>query len=179
MRKSLRVGEGYHGGCSKEFSGHETEETGKRLKISSGACRHCSARPQPLIGTFLPLPLLALVQIGPLVTAVIAGGILLVKSTTLAASLIMVWFLVIITSVYNVIRPYFASRAIDTPAFLTFLGVISGLLAFGLIGVFIGPVLIALLQWLLMIWLERETLKVPLGREGEGGEGAGKVASEG
>lgn len=99
--------------------------------------------------------MLALVQVGPLVTAVIAGGILLVKGSTLAAGLIMVWFLVIVTSVDNVIRPYFASRANDTPAFLTFLGAISGLLAFGLIGVFIGPVLIALLHRLLMIWLDQ------------------------
>ena len=128
MRKPMEVVEGYHGGCSKGFSGHETQETGKRLKFSSEACRQWSARPQPLSGPLPPLPLLALDQIGPLVTAVIAGGILLVKSTTLAAGLIMVWFLVIITSVDNVIRPYFASRANNTPAFLTFVGAISGLL---------------------------------------------------
>jgi predicted PurR-regulated permease PerM len=102
--------------------------------------------------------MLALVQIGPLVTAIIAGGILFMEGAVLAAVLTMVWFLVIVMSVDNLIRPYFASRANDTPAFLTFLGALGGLLAFGLIGVFIGPVLIALLYRLLVTWLNQEPM---------------------
>jgi predicted PurR-regulated permease PerM len=98
--------------------------------------------------------LLALVQIGPLAIAVIAGGILLLQGGILAAALTIAWFLVVVMSVDNLIRPYFASQDGDTPAFLTFLGALGGLLAFGLIGVFIGPVLIALLYRLLAAWVE-------------------------
>jgi predicted PurR-regulated permease PerM len=99
--------------------------------------------------------LLALVQVGPLAVAVIAGGILLIQGGVLAAALVIAWFLVVVMSVDNLIRPYFASQDSDTPAFLTFLGALGGLLAFGLIGVFIGPVLIALLHRLLLAWVEQ------------------------
>jgi predicted PurR-regulated permease PerM len=102
--------------------------------------------------------LLALVQIGPLVTAAIAGGILLMKGAVVPAGLIVIWFLVVVTSVDNLIRPYFTSQANDIPAYLTFLGALGGLLAFGLIGVFIGPVLIAILFQLLVAWLDDKPL---------------------
>jgi predicted PurR-regulated permease PerM len=84
------------------------------------------------------------------VTAIIACGILLAQGSPVAAALTLVWFVVIVMSVDNLIRPYFASRSNDTPAFLTFLGALGGLLAFGLIGVFVGPVLAALLHRLLV-----------------------------
>ncbi len=100
--------------------------------------------------------LLALVQVGPLLTAAIACGLLLVQGKVLVAGLVLAWFVVIVTSVDNLIRPYFASRANDTPAFLTFLGALGGLLAFGLIGVFVGPVLLSLLHRLLMAWVNQD-----------------------
>jgi predicted PurR-regulated permease PerM len=102
--------------------------------------------------------LLALVQIGPLATALIAGGILLMEGALLAAGLTVVWFLVIVMSVDNLIQSHFSSRANNAPAFLTFLGALGGLFAFGLIGVFIGPVLMALLHRLLTTWVDQELI---------------------
>jgi predicted PurR-regulated permease PerM len=104
---------------------------------------------------------LALVQIGPIPAAAFAAGYLIFNGAWLAAVLILLWFLVVVMSVDNLIRPYFASRANDTPAILAFLGALGGLLAFGLIGVFVGPVLISLLHRLLLAWAGEGALTPP------------------
>ena len=44
----------------------------------------------------------------------------------------------------NVIRPYFIARGAQLPFLLTILGVLGGALAFGLLGIFLGPVLLGL-----------------------------------
>ena len=50
--------------------------------------------------------------------------------------------LLIISGSDNVIRPYFIARGAKLPFLLTILGVLGGALAFGLLGVFLGPVLL-------------------------------------
>jgi predicted PurR-regulated permease PerM len=88
--------------------------------------------------------LLALVQIGPVVTGAIATAVLFAQGESLSAVLILLWFLVVVASVDNLIRPLFAARSIAMPGYLAFLGALSGVLSFGLIGVFVGPVLVTL-----------------------------------
>lgn len=44
----------------------------------------------------------------------------------------------------NVIRPYFIARGAQLPYLLTILGVLGGALAFGLLGIFLGPVLLGI-----------------------------------
>ncbi len=48
-----------------------------------------------------------------------------------------------ISSVDNVIRPMMISRGADLPLLLTLLGALGGVLAFGFLGLFLGPVLLA------------------------------------
>ena len=50
--------------------------------------------------------------------------------------------LVIVSGSDNVIRPYFIARGAKLPFLLTILGVLGGALAFGLLGIFLGPVLL-------------------------------------
>lgn len=50
--------------------------------------------------------------------------------------------LLIISGSDNVIRPYFIARGAKLPFLLTILGVLGGALAFGLLGIFLGPVLL-------------------------------------
>ena len=40
-------------------------------------------------------------------------------------------------------KPYFISRGSDLPFILVFLGVLGGAIAFGLLGIFLGPTLLA------------------------------------
>jgi predicted PurR-regulated permease PerM len=57
-----------------------------------------------------------------------------------------------ISSVDNVIRPWLISRGADLPLLLTLLGAIGGVLAFGFLGLFLGPVLLAVGFMLLKDW---------------------------
>lgn len=57
-----------------------------------------------------------------------------------------------ISSVDNVIRPWLISRGANLPLLLTMLGAIGGVLAFGFLGLFLGPVVLAVGYSLLKDW---------------------------
>jgi predicted PurR-regulated permease PerM len=65
---------------------------------------------------------------------------------------LLVWTIVI-GSLDNILRPLLIKRGADLPLLLIFLGVIGGLLAFGLVGLFVGPVLLAVAYTLLDAWV--------------------------
>ncbi|MBV8916128.1 MAG: AI-2E family transporter [Acetobacteraceae bacterium] len=52
--------------------------------------------------------------------------------------------LLIVSGSDNVIRPYFIARGAKLPFLLTILGVLGGAIAFGLLGIFLGPVLLGM-----------------------------------
>jgi predicted PurR-regulated permease PerM len=54
----------------------------------------------------------------------------------------------------NVVRPLLIRRGADLPLLLIFAGVIGGLLAFGLVGIFVGPVVLAVSYTLFDAWVE-------------------------
>ena len=49
-----------------------------------------------------------------------------------------------ITGTYHVIQPWLIARGAQLPFVLTVLGVLGGVLAFGLLGIFLGPVLLGI-----------------------------------
>ena len=57
----------------------------------------------------------------------------------------------------NVVRPILIKRGADLPLLLIFAGVIGGLVSFGLIGIFVGPVVLAVGYTLLGAWLKPST----------------------
>lgn len=57
-----------------------------------------------------------------------------------------------ISSVDNVIRPWLISRGADLPLLLTLLGALGGAFAFGLLGLFLGPVLLAVAYTIIKDW---------------------------
>jgi len=63
-----------------------------------------------------------------------------------------IWGLLIISGVDNIIRPYLISRGTNLPFILILLGVLGGVLAFGFIGIFIGPSLLAVGYCLVREW---------------------------
>jgi predicted PurR-regulated permease PerM len=70
---------------------------------------------------------------------------------------LLVWSLIVGT-MDNVLRPYLIKKGADLPLLLIFAGVIGGLIAFGIIGLFVGPVVLAVAYTLLTQWLkERAT----------------------
>jgi predicted PurR-regulated permease PerM len=56
-------------------------------------------------------------------------------------------------SLDNFLRPLLIRRGADLPLLLIFAGVLGGLLAFGIIGLFIGPVVLAVTYTLLQAWV--------------------------
>ena len=69
-------------------------------------------------------------------------------------------FLLVITvitaTIDNVVRPILIKRGADLPLLLIFIGVIGGLIGFGLIGIFVGPVVLAVSYTLLRVFLGLE-----------------------
>lgn len=55
----------------------------------------------------------------------------------------LIWGMFIVSGVDNIIKPYLISHGSKIPFVLVFMGVIGGALAFGLVGVFLGPTLLA------------------------------------
>lgn len=63
-----------------------------------------------------------------------------------------IWGLFVISGVDNIVKPYLISRGSNLPFILVFLGVLGGVLAFGFIGLFLGPTLLAVGYSLLQEW---------------------------
>ena len=95
---------------------------------------------------------LSLVPVGP---PLIWGGAaiwLFNQGQTGWGVFMLVWGLVLISGVDNVVKPMLISRGSDLPFLLVLLGVLGGVLAFGFVGLFIGPVLLAVGYSLMREW---------------------------
>jgi predicted PurR-regulated permease PerM len=95
---------------------------------------------------------LAVAQIGAV--PVLIGAVIWVYSTSGAAwgTVFLVWA-IFCGTLDNVLRPMLIKRGADLPLLLIFAGVIGGLVAFGIIGLFIGPVVLAVAYTLLVAWV--------------------------
>lgn len=67
---------------------------------------------------------------------------------------LFLWGLLIVSWVDNVVRPLVISNATHMPFLLVVFGVLGGVLSFGLVGLFIGPVLLAVSLAIWREWLE-------------------------
>jgi predicted PurR-regulated permease PerM len=56
----------------------------------------------------------------------------------------------------NFLRPVLIKKGADLPLLLVFAGVVGGLLSFGLIGIFVGPVVLAVADALLTAWIDAD-----------------------
>jgi predicted PurR-regulated permease PerM len=63
---------------------------------------------------------------------------------------------IIILSLDNIVRPLLMRKGAHLPLALLLAGVIGGLIAFGLVGIFLGPVVLAVAYTLLLAWLEED-----------------------
>lgn len=100
----------------------------------------------------------ALVSLIPFVGPVVWIGLglsLLAHGQTNAAVGLFLWGGLVVSWVDNLIRPLAISGPTHIPFLLVFLGVLGGLNAFGLIGLFLGPVLVAVSMAIWREWLER------------------------
>lgn len=94
-------------------------------------------------------------QLGPSLPMLGAVGWLYYVDATVAATLFFVWTLVV-SSLDNVLRPILIRRGADLPLLLIMAGVIGGLLGFGLVGLFVGPVILAVAYTLIGAWVDEQ-----------------------
>ncbi|WP_437611107.1 AI-2E family transporter YdiK [Erwinia sp. V71] len=98
------------------------------------------------------LLLCCLVQLGPLPVLVPAIIWLYWSGDTTWGTVLLVWSCVVGT-LDNVLRPMLIRMGADLPLILILSGVIGGLFAFGMIGLFIGPVVLAVSYRLVSVWM--------------------------
>jgi predicted PurR-regulated permease PerM len=98
--------------------------------------------------------LLALTPIGGPVVYGPAGLSLLFQGRWVAGVLFLAWGILVVSTVDNVIRSWFISGAVRMPFLLGLFGVLGGVLAFGTLGLFVGPVAVGLI---LTLWREWAT----------------------
>ena len=96
--------------------------------------------------------MLCIAQLGPVLVLLPAVGWLFWSGDTVWGSVLAVIMLVVGT-MDNVLRPMLIKMGADLPLLLIFSGVIGGLLAFGLVGIFIGPVVLAVAYTLMQAWV--------------------------
>ncbi len=93
---------------------------------------------------------LSVLPIGAPAVWIPVGLWLLSTGSTARGIILLVYGVVAISGSDSVIRPYFIARGAHLPFLLTMLGVLGGALAFGLLGVFVGPVLLGVGYTLVM-----------------------------
>ena len=118
--------------------------------VLAGLSYFVAGVPNPMVLTIVTF-LLALIPFG---TPLAYGAVslwLFSQGQTVEAIGVMVWGVAIVSTSDNVIRPLVISGATQIPFLLIMFGVLGGIASFGLVGLFIGPVILAVL---LAIWRE-------------------------
>ncbi|MBY0346025.1 MAG: AI-2E family transporter [Neisseriaceae bacterium] len=97
--------------------------------------------------------LLAIAQIPPILILLPVSGYLFFMNQQWQSIFLAIYGIVIISNVDNILKPLLMRGSNETPLPLIFIGVIGGMLAWGLIGLFIGPIVLALCYALTVYWL--------------------------
>lgn len=111
--------------------------------------------------------LLAIAQIGVAPVLLCSVGWLFFKGMTFWAGGLLVWSILVAT-LDNVLRPILIKKGADLPFLLIFAGVIGGLIAFGILGLFVGPVTLAVSYTLVSAWVEQSNGETLRGENPEG-----------
>jgi predicted PurR-regulated permease PerM len=95
--------------------------------------------------------MLCIMQIGPL-PVLIPAILWLAFQDRIGATVSLSLWAVLIASGDAILRPWLIQRGAKLPFILVLGGVIGGLLAFGLAGIFVGPILLAVMKRLMERW---------------------------
>ena len=109
------------------------------------------------------------VRMAQVTRAVVLGTVLTAAFLLLTGDIgyglfLSVWGVLVVSTVDNFLRPMLISGQSEVPTLAVFIGVLGGLVAFGLIGLFLGPVVIALALTLLKFAAEQMAMAAPPSR---------------
>ncbi len=113
-----------------------------------------------MVGLEAPMMLAAITTLFamvPFATPIFWGSIglwLLLTGNTIAGIELLLWGAFAVSWVDNIVRPIILAKNVKIPFILAFFGVLGGLSAFGFIGLFLGPVILAVAFAVWQEWLE-------------------------
>jgi predicted PurR-regulated permease PerM len=99
--------------------------------------------------------ILAIVQVGVVPVLLCAIAWLYWTGSATSGTVLLVWTL-LVAPVDNILRPILIKQGADLPILLIIAGVIGGLLAFGIVGLFVGPVVLAVAYTLFTAWINED-----------------------
>ena len=111
--------------------------------------------PNPMVLTIVTF-IFALIPFGPPVAYSAVSLWLFSQGQTIEAIGVMVWGICVVSTADNVIRPLVISGATQIPFLLIMFGVLGGLASFGMVGLFVGPVILAVLLAIWREWLHEQ-----------------------
>ena len=97
--------------------------------------------------------LLCVAQLGAILVLAGSTAWLFATGSTGWGTFLLVWAMVV-GLMDNFVRPVLIKRGADLPLLLIFAGVIGGMLSFGLVGIFVGPVVLAVTYTLVDAWVQ-------------------------
>ena len=129
--------------------------------LLAGVSYFVAGVPNPMVLTIITF-IFALIPFGPPMAYGAVSLWLFSQGQTIEAIGVMAWGVCIVSTADNVIRPLVISGATQIPFLLIMFGVLGGIASFGLIGVFIGPVILAVVLAIWREWLHENGQNEPL-----------------
>lgn len=120
--------------------------------VISGIGLAIAGVPFPAVLTVVML-ILCIAQIGPLPVLAVCVAWLYSTGDNSWGTFLLVWTIVF-GPMDNIVRPILIRKGVDLPMLLIFTGVIGGLITMGMIGLFVGPVILAVSHTLLESWID-------------------------
>jgi predicted PurR-regulated permease PerM len=115
--------------------------------------------------------ILSLAQLGP-VLVMLPAVAWKFHSGDSTGGFVLLAFTLVACTIDNFLRPFLIRKGTDLPLVLLFAGVIGGMISFGIMGIFVGPVILAVTAVLLREWVdtqpEREEAVTPTSQAASG-----------
>ena len=110
--------------------------------------------PQASLIAFAVL-ILGIIQIGPtiVIVPVIIWSWMSMETTS---ALLFTAYMVPVNLLDNLLRPIVMGRGLKTPILVILIGVIGGTLAYGITGLFLGPIVLAVIWELMVAWIKEQ-----------------------
>ena len=101
--------------------------------------------------------LLGIIQIGPTIILIpVVVWSWFVMDTSMAALFSV--YMILVSLLDNILRPLVMAKGLSTPMPVILVGVFGGTLAHGMIGLFVGPIVLSIAWQLLALWFRDESL---------------------
>ncbi len=100
--------------------------------------------------------ILSLAQLGPVLVMIPALVWKFHSGDSIGGFVLLLAFTLVACTIDNFLRPFLIRKGTDLPLLLIFAGVIGGMISFGVMGIFVGPVILAVTYALLREWVDTQ-----------------------